>query len=167
MHRSNPSSKSISVDEPTPVGAAGTDMSCAPVPRPLLTELDFRWLLGKVSERKFKELRADHVIPDPLELGPRMPRWTYDDYEAVVATLRRRNAIAEPESLAAGRRERIQRLKAAPNRIVTEATTEPTCTASVPKPITSAELGMTQRLGAAEAGLAKPVRPRGNRAISE
>lgn len=47
-------------------------------PKPLLTESNFRALLGGMSERKFKSLRAEGVIPAPLELGPRVPRWTHD-----------------------------------------------------------------------------------------
>lgn len=81
-------------------------------PQPLLTEKDFRALLGGMSDRKFKALRAAGVIPTPLELGPRVARWTHDDYVAVVSALPRREKAPEPPTLAQARRERIEAMKA-------------------------------------------------------
>lgn len=83
----------------------------ASAPRSLLTEADFRALLGGMSERKFKALRAEGVIPAPLELGPRVPRWTHDDFQSVVSSLPRREKAPEPQSLHDGRRARIERMK--------------------------------------------------------
>jgi hypothetical protein len=81
--------------------------------QPLLTERTLRIALGGMSERKFKELRAAGVIPDPLELGPRQPRWTHDDYLEILCRLPRRPIRQEPEALAEGRRARIESIKAA------------------------------------------------------
>lgn len=81
-------------------------------PHALLNESDFRTLLGGMSERKFKSLRASGVIPEPLELGPRVPRWTHSDFLATVAALPRREKAPEPSRLAQGRRERIEAMKA-------------------------------------------------------
>ena len=80
--------------------------------QPLLTEKSLSSALGGISERKFKELRAAGVIPDPLELGPRAPRWTYQDYLEILRRLPRRQVRHEPETLAEGRRARIESLKA-------------------------------------------------------
>lgn len=76
----------------------------------LLTERDFRDLLGGMSERAFKGLRASGVIGAPLALGPRTPRWTLQDYEETVARLPRRpERSPEPEQLRCGRAERLER----------------------------------------------------------
>lgn len=80
------------------------------VPHPLLTEAELRNLL-KVGERRFKELRAAGVICDPIELGPRASRWTWLDYERIVARLPRRARAQEPPALAQGRRARIELMK--------------------------------------------------------
>ncbi|MCA0241116.1 MAG: hypothetical protein LCI02_09645 [Proteobacteria bacterium] len=64
-----------------------------------------------MSERKFKALRAAAVIPPPLELGPRVARWTHDDYLKVVEALPRREKAPEPQRLHDGRRARIERMK--------------------------------------------------------
>jgi hypothetical protein len=77
----------------------------------LLTERDFRALLGGISERKFKMLRADGIVPAPLEFGPRLSRWTRDDFAETLSRLPRRAAQPEPTRLAEGRRARIEGLK--------------------------------------------------------
>lgn len=79
---------------------------------PLLTEATFRAALGGMSERKFKALRSQGVIPQPLELGPRVARWTHEDYVATVARLPRRSPTPEPATLSDARRARIERMKA-------------------------------------------------------
>lgn len=79
-------------------------------PRELLTKESFRRLLN-VSLRKFEELLAAGIVGPPLDLGPRAARWTYADYEATLVSLPRRERQPEPESLAAGRRRRIEALK--------------------------------------------------------
>lgn len=76
----------------------------------LLTEADLRQLLS-IGERKFKELRATGVIVDPIELGARCARWTWEDYEQILARLPRRARAAEPQTLAQGRRARIDAMK--------------------------------------------------------
>ena len=81
-------------------------------PPSLFTESKLRAALGGMSERKFKELRAAGVIVDPLELGPRTPRWTHDDYLEILRRLPRRPLKQEPTTLADGRRARIERMKA-------------------------------------------------------
>jgi hypothetical protein len=85
----------------------------AGLPPPLLKANDFRALLGGMGERRFAQLLAEGVIQPPLELGPRSPRWTHDDYLLTVQRLTRRERKAEPATLAEGRRARIDRLKAA------------------------------------------------------
>lgn len=77
----------------------------------LLTRSMFRGLLGDVSERKFDEMLASGLINQPLELGPRAPRWTRDDYQQTVARLARRAPGGEPSQLAKARRERIDAMK--------------------------------------------------------
>lgn len=79
--------------------------------RPLLTESTFRELLGGICERKFKQLRADGIVDAPLELGPRVARWTHQDYEATLQRLPRRKKGPEPDTLASGRRARIEAMK--------------------------------------------------------
>jgi hypothetical protein len=78
---------------------------------PLLTEADFRALLGGMSERKFQQLRAAGIVGAPLELGPRVARWTHADYLETVARLPRREKAPEPETLGAARRARIEAMK--------------------------------------------------------
>ncbi len=80
-------------------------------PKPLLTEAAFRALLGGMSERKFHELRASGIVGAPLELGPRVARWTQADFQETLARLPRRQAAPEPASLSAGRRARIEAMK--------------------------------------------------------
>jgi predicted DNA-binding transcriptional regulator AlpA len=81
---------------------------------PLLTQAEFRQLLGGMSERKFQQLRADGIVPAPLELGPRVARWTSSDVAEAIAKLPRRAAKEEPETLAEARRRRINAMKTAP-----------------------------------------------------
>jgi predicted DNA-binding transcriptional regulator AlpA len=78
----------------------------------LLTKADMRKAL-QVSDRKFDELRAQGIVPAPLNLGPRCARWTPEDLAAMVAGLQRRELGAEPETLAQGRRARIEAAKTA------------------------------------------------------
>lgn len=80
-------------------------------PQPLYSQSDLCRMLGNISQRKFKELQAKGVIPLALELGPRLPRWTHDDYLCIVATLPRRERAAEPQTLAQARRARIDAMK--------------------------------------------------------
>jgi hypothetical protein len=77
---------------------------------PLLRDRDFRVLLG-VGARTFAAMRSAGIVPLPLDLGPRTPRWTYQDYLATVAKLPRRERAPEPATLAQGRRARIERLR--------------------------------------------------------
>ena len=74
---------------------------------PLLKETDFRALLGGMSERKFKQLRAAGLVSPPLDLGPRVSRWTHSDYLETLARLPRRERGPEPASLAQGRNARM------------------------------------------------------------
>ena len=77
-------------------------------PPALLTAADFAALL-KVGERTFHALRAQGVIPTPLSLGPRLHRWTFNDFEEVVRNLPRVTARVEPEQLQASRRKTAPR----------------------------------------------------------
>lgn len=83
----------------------------APANGGLLNEAAFRAKLGGISERKFKELRATGIVGAPLELGPRVARWTHADFEETLQRLPRREPKPEPETLASGRRAKIERLK--------------------------------------------------------
>lgn len=78
----------------------------------LLTKADMRKAL-RVSDRKFDALRAQGIVPAPLNLGPRCARWTPEDLAAMVASLQRRELGPEPLTLAQGRRARIEATKAA------------------------------------------------------
>lgn len=82
--------------------------------QPLLTEAAFRALLGGMSERKFKQLRADGIVGAPLLLGPRVSRWTHADYQDTLARLPRRQKAPEPDTLASARRARIEAMKRQP-----------------------------------------------------
>lgn len=72
----------------------------------LLTERDFRGLLGGMCERKFKALQAAGVVPLPLELGPRVARWTREDFEETIRRLPRRAKRGEPPTLSNARQRR-------------------------------------------------------------
>ena len=101
----------------TESGQAGHDTRSPAAPytsAPLLTEAAFRALLGGTSERKFKALRAAGIVGDPLELGPRVARWTHEDYLATLARLPRREKAPEPATLASARRARIEAMKRLP-----------------------------------------------------
>ena len=82
-----------------------------PEPAALFTQKALIAALGGMSERKFNSLRAEGIVPDPLELGPRAPRWTHEDYLEILRRLPRRPLRQEPTTLAEGRRERIEKLK--------------------------------------------------------
>jgi hypothetical protein len=82
-----------------------------PAVRPLLTQAELRAALGGISERKFQAMQAEGLIPAPLELGPRCARWTSDDLAEIVRRLPRRERQAEPQTLARGRRARIDAMK--------------------------------------------------------
>lgn len=82
-------------------------------PAKLLTAADMRNALGGMGERRFHELRAAGIIGAPLELGPRAPRWTQQDLAETISRLPRRKRTAEPQTLADGRRARIESMKAA------------------------------------------------------
>lgn len=79
--------------------------------RPLLTEATFRELLGGMCQRSFRQLRTRGIVPAPLELGPRVVRWTHDDYLETLAKLPRRQARPEPAVLQQARRDYIDRMK--------------------------------------------------------
>ena len=80
----------------------------------LYSQSDLCKMLGNISQRKFKELQARGIIPPPLELGPRLARWTHDDRLSIVAALPRRERTQEPQTLAQARRARIEAMKAGP-----------------------------------------------------
>lgn len=90
----------------------GDTVAIATAADALLNKAEFRRRLGNISERKFDALRAAGIVPAPLELGPRVARWTHKDYLDTVAALPRREKAPEPATLAQGRRERIEALKA-------------------------------------------------------
>lgn len=81
-------------------------------PAPLLTKAAFRQLLGGMSERKFDELRAAGIVGAPLELGPRVARWTHADFEETLQRLPRRAKAPEPELLSKGRQKRAEAARA-------------------------------------------------------
>jgi hypothetical protein len=95
----------------TDSGVSTTQPTAGSLPR-LLTAADMRAALGGLSERRFHELRAARIIPPPLELGPRAPRWTADDLAETISRLPRRERLSEPATLAQGRRARIDKMKA-------------------------------------------------------
>jgi hypothetical protein len=64
-----------------------------------------------MSERKFQQLQAAGIVGAPLQLGPRVPRWTHADFLETVARLPRREKAPEPKSLAVARRARIEAMK--------------------------------------------------------
>lgn len=81
----------------------------------VIFEVEFRHHLGGISERTFKSLRAQKVIPAPRVLGPRMHVWDFpQDVNAAIKRLPRKEPAPEPATLAAGRRRRIEAMKAGP-----------------------------------------------------
>ncbi|MBP6252451.1 MAG: hypothetical protein KA387_06825 [Rubrivivax sp.] len=89
-----------------------TDKAAPATLAPLFTDVALRAALGGIGERKFAELRAAGIVPDPLLLGPRCARWTREDYLEILRRLPRRQRQAEPMTLAEGRRRRIEKSKA-------------------------------------------------------
>ena len=85
----------------------------ARVLRRLMDQAEFERLL-LVSERTFHYMDANGLIPAAMVIGPRSKRWLYPDhFDAVVNALPTAGRGSEPETLAAGRRSRIEKLKAA------------------------------------------------------
>lgn len=96
---------------PTPhqykaAGPGAVQTATPSTPPRLLTAAEVRAALGGMGERRFHELRAEGIVPPPLELGPRALRWTQDDVAQVISRLRRRDRQPEPASLAEARAAR-------------------------------------------------------------
>lgn len=61
-----------------------------------------------VSKRTFSTFMGADWMPKPIQLGPRMRRWSLDELRAAVARMPRQTERAQPESLL---RAKIERLK--------------------------------------------------------
>jgi predicted DNA-binding transcriptional regulator AlpA len=61
-----------------------------------------------VGVRKFAQLRATGVVPEPIVLGPRALRWVPAELVESLQRLPRAQSLAQPAQL---RRARIERLK--------------------------------------------------------
>lgn len=94
-----------------PVHEAPLKLRNATPPLRLLTEKDMCDALD-VGERTFKSFVATGIVPPALELGPRLRRWTAEDLAETIRRFPRRKRAPEPETLARGRRSRIEKLKA-------------------------------------------------------
>lgn len=70
--------------------------------RMLLSEKEAAFLWG-MSERKFADLCKEPWMPKPLELGPRLLRWSRAELDAAVANMPRKSARTVPTELAARR----------------------------------------------------------------
>jgi predicted DNA-binding transcriptional regulator AlpA len=79
----------------------------SPVPRLLLTDDESAAALG-MSVRKFRELADEPHMPKPVQLGPRMLRWSLTELQEAIARMPRQTQRAEPAELA---RARIERMK--------------------------------------------------------
>lgn len=86
-------------------------MSISPM---LLTEEEAAALYG-ISERKFAELRGDEAfrLPKPIQLGPRLLRWSRAELEAAIANMPRQRTATEPLQLAKARAARSGRTEVA------------------------------------------------------
>lgn len=83
-----------------------------PIYRRLIDKRSLFELLG-IKERKFDEMDAAGLIPPAKFIGPRTRRWVYpDDFDTVLSTLATAKKLLEPPTLAAGRRRRIEAIKA-------------------------------------------------------
>ena len=71
-------------------------------PRPLWNWKQYVEFLG-VSERKAALMRAEGLLAEPLDLGPRVNRWIPAECEAAACSLPRRPKMVEPAQLARGR----------------------------------------------------------------
>ena len=80
----------------------------SPSPAALWNEAQAAAFYG-VSGRKFAEMRAANMVPEPVVLGPRALRWIPEECHAAALTLPRLGKPTEPAQLA---RARIERMKA-------------------------------------------------------
>ena len=72
----------------------------------LLTDNRAAAALG-ISVRKFHELR--HLLPPPVQLGPRCVRWIRSELEEAAASLPRQDRPVEPAQLLRGKIEAIKK----------------------------------------------------------
>lgn len=79
-----------------------------PVPRLLATDEESAIALG-MSVRKFRELADEPWMPKPVQLGPRMLRWSLAELQEAILRMPRQTVRSEPAALA---RSRIDRMKA-------------------------------------------------------
>ena len=61
------------------------------------------------SKRTFSTFMSESWMPLPINLGPRLRRWSLDELRAAVADMPRQTQRSQPESLL---RARIERMKA-------------------------------------------------------
>jgi predicted DNA-binding transcriptional regulator AlpA len=78
-----------------------------PVPRLLLTDEESASALG-MSVRKFRELADEPWMAKPVQLGPRMLRWSFAELQEAIGRMPRQQTRQEPASLA---RARINSMK--------------------------------------------------------
>lgn len=78
------------------------------LPPVLLTDSESAALFG-VSVRTFHALRDESWMPKPIELGPRLLRWSRAELEDAVAAMPRQSGRSEPAALARSRIDRMKR----------------------------------------------------------
>lgn len=94
-----------------PVAGQAHTSGAATSPPALLTAPQAAGVL-QVSERRFHQLRlSEDWLPRPIALGPRLLRWSRQELEAAVAAAPRAETVAEPPTLAEGRRRRIEAMR--------------------------------------------------------
>jgi predicted DNA-binding transcriptional regulator AlpA len=84
-----------------------------PVPRLLLTDEESAAALG-MSVRKFRDLADEPYMCKPVQLGPRMLRWSLAELQDAIGRMPRQVQRSEPAELARSRIERMKRGGAPP-----------------------------------------------------
>ncbi len=90
------------MNQPTPVSAQASPTA----DRTILVDDDGAAALLGVGKRTFTDLIPEDWMPVPIQLGPRLRRWSIDELRAAVAKMPRQTERVQPQSLLRGRIER-------------------------------------------------------------
>jgi predicted DNA-binding transcriptional regulator AlpA len=101
----------------TPTARRGAETVRQPVPCLLLTDDEAAATLG-IGMTTFHELRKRPWFPAPIQLGPRLVRWSLAEIEDAIAQMPRQREPSEPAQLLRGK---INRLKGAAEHQGSEA----------------------------------------------
>lgn len=100
------------IPDPSALGRSGIDHASAAGLPVLLTKEQAAERLG-VSKGLFETLREEPWMPRPVIMGQRVLRWIRSELDQAIVSLPRQAAPErQPPQLAAGRRAKIERMKA-------------------------------------------------------